>query len=472
MGVPAHVQRDFEFAKKYNLPVKVVITKDGMDEFEINQADESKGILVNSDQFSGINSEEALKNITKFMEDKNIGNGTVTYHLRDWLISRQRYWGTPIPVFYDEKNNIIPVSENDLPVILPDAKEFMPTGQSPLTLDEEFLWYDHPVHGKLRRETDTMDTFVDSSWYHLRFASDPEKNMPFSSKIISNWLPVHQYTGGAEHAVMHLLYSRFFNKVLRDLDFVDFDEPYQNLFNQGVLLKDHQKISKRSNPLAPDPLVKEYGADAVRLYLMFLGPWDQGGDWNDDAFNGITRWLNRVWDLCTRDSSEINENSKNTNEIERLINYTIKKVHDDLDKFKFNTSISALMEFTNQLSKFWEAGCKEDIWEKSIKILIRLLSPMAPHITEELWEQKGESFSIHNEKYPEWNEDLVNSEITTIVIQINGKMRDQFNIEKDKSEEEIISMAENSEKVQQYIQRKEIIRKIYVKNKLVNLVVK
>ena len=472
MGVPAHDQRDFEFAKKYDLPINVVVTKNGMEESQANQAEESKGILVNSQQFNGLNSDQALKNITKFMEEKNIGKGTVTYHLRDWLISRQRYWGTPIPVFYDEKNNIIPVSEKDLPVILPDAKEFMPTGQSPLTLDEEFLWHDHPDHGKLRRETDTMDTFVDSSWYHLRFASDPENGKPFSSKIISNWLPVHQYTGGAEHAVMHLLYSRFFNKVLRDLDFIDFDEPYQNLFNQGVLLKDHQKISKRSNPLAPDPLVKEYGADAVRLYLMFLGPWDQGGDWNDDAFNGITRWLNRVWGLCTRNSSEINENSENTNEIKRLVNYTIKKVHDDLDKFKFNTSISTLMEFTNQLSKFWDTGCEKDLWEKSIKILIRLLSPMAPHITEELWEMKGESFSIHNENFPEWDESLVNSEIRTIVIQINGKMRDQFDIEGEKSEEEIIDVAENSEKVAQYLKGKEILRKIYVKNKLVNLVVK
>ena len=271
---------------------------------------------------------------------------------------------------------------------------------------------------------------------------------------------------------MHLLYSRFFNKVLRDLGFIDFDEPYKNLFNQGVLLKDHQKISKRANPLAPDPLVEEYGADSVRLYLMFLGPWDQGGDWSDDAFNGITRWLNRVWDICTRDSSEINKNDKNNNEIERLTHYTIKKVHDDLDKFKFNTSISTLMEFTNRLNRLWNDGCSKEIWDKSVKILIRLLSPMAPHITEELWNIKGGSFSIHNEKYPEWNEDLVGSEIKIIVIQINGKIRDQFEIEGDKSEDEIINMAENSEKVSQYIKGKEIIRKIYVKDKLVNFVVK
>lgn len=472
MGVPAHDERDFEFARKYKLPIKVVITKDGKNNSEINHADESKGILVNSEQFNGMSSEAALKNITKFMEEKNIGNGTTTYHLRDWLISRQRYWGTPIPVFYDEQNNIIPVSEKDLPVILPEAKEFMPTGQSPLTLDEEFLWFNHPELGKLRRETDTMDTFVDSSWYHLRFASDPENNNPFSSKVISEWLPVHQYTGGAEHAVMHLLYSRFFNKVLRDLGFVDFDEPYQNLFNQGVLLKNHQKISKRSNPLAPDSLVEEHGADAVRLYLMFLGPWDQGGDWSDDAFNGITRWLNRVWDICTRNSLEIKENSNNKKEIERLINYTIKKVHDDLDKFKFNTSISTLMEFTNQLNKFWNEGCNKETWGKCIKILLRLLSPMAPHITEELWEINGESFSIHSQKFPEWREALLDSDIKTIIIQINGKFRAQFDIEGYKTENEIISLAENSEKIAHHINGKNILRKIYVKNRLVNFVVK
>ena len=266
MGVPAHDQRDYEFAKKYKLPINVVITSDGQAAEEINKANESYGILINSKNFDGLDSEKAKSNITEFMEKKGVGKGTITYHIRDWLISRQRYWGTPIPVFYDKDENVIPVEISDLPVILPEAKEFMPTGQSPLTLDENFLWHNHPKHGKLRRETDTMDTFVDSSWYHLRFASD-SKNIqePFDEKRLNNWLPVHQYTGGAEHAVMHLLYARFFNKVLRDLGYVDFDEPYKNLFNQGVLLKDHQKISKRSNPLAPDPLVKEFGADAVRL---------------------------------------------------------------------------------------------------------------------------------------------------------------------------------------------------------------
>ncbi|GIS28333.1 MAG: leucine--tRNA ligase [Chloroflexota bacterium] len=473
MGVPAHDQRDYEFAKKYELPVDVVISKDGKITNDLKKANESYGILINSQNFDGLDSEKAKKAITDFMEKNRFGKGTVTYHLRDWLISRQRYWGTPIPIFYDENENIIPVDINELPVVLPEAKEFMPTGQSPLTLDEEFLWFDHPKYGKLRRETDTMDTFVDSSWYHLRFASDESSKVdPFNKERLKNWLPVHQYTGGAEHAVMHLLYARFFNKVLRDLGFVDFDEPYQNLFNQGVLLKDHQKISKRSNPLAPDPLVKEFGADAVRLYLMFLGPWDQGGDWSDDAFNGITRWLNRVWDLSTRDADEIISNDENNKDFEILINSTIKKVSEDLERFKFNTSISTLMEYTNSLSKIWSAGCNNDLWKESIIILIKLLAPMAPHITEELWELNGQKFSVHNQEFPSWDDQLISTDAKTIVVQINGKVRSQFDIEGTKSEEEVFEIASNNEKVKENITGKEIIKKIYVKDKLVNFVVR
>ena len=473
MGVPAHDQRDYEFAIKYELPVDVVISKDGKITNDLKKANESYGILINSQNFDGLDSEKAKKSITDFMEKNRFGKGTVTYHLRDWLISRQRYWGTPIPIFYDENENIIPVDINELPVVLPEAKEFMPTGQSPLTLDEEFLWLDHPKYGKLRRETDTMDTFVDSSWYHLRFASDESSKIdPFNKERIKSWLPVHQYTGGAEHAVMHLLYARFFNKVLRDLGFVDFDEPYQNLFNQGVLLKDHQKISKRSNPLAPDPLVKEFGADAVRLYLMFLGPWDQGGDWSDDAFNGITRWLNRVWDISTRDADELISNDENNKDFEILINSTVKKVSEDLERFKFNTSISTLMEYTNSLSKIWSAGCNNDLWKESIIILIKLLSPMAPHITEELWELNGQEFSVHNQEFPSWDDQLISTDTKTIVVQVNGKVRSQFDIEGTKSEEEIFEIASNNEKVQENLTGKEIIKKIYVKDKLVNFVVR
>ena len=271
---------------------------------------------------------------------------------------------------------------------------------------------------------------------------------------------------------MHLLYARFFNKVLRDLGYVDFDEPYKNLFNQGVLLKDHQKISKRSNPLAPDPLVKEFGADAVRLYLMFLGPWDHGGDWSDEAFNGITRWLNRVWDISTRDNEKLISKIENDAELDILVNSTIKKVNQDLEKFKFNTAISSLMEFTNNLNKIWNSGCSEIKWKNSINILIKLLSPLAPHITEELWEHNGNKFSVHNENFPEWDEKLIVSDSKTIVVQINGKVRAQFNIKESKSEEEIIEFATNINKVKENLEGKEIIKKIYIKDKLVNFAVR
>ena len=238
------------------------------------------------------------------------------------------------------------------------------------------------------------------------------------------------------------------------------------------MLKDHQKISKRSNPLAPDPLVKEFGADAVRLYLMFLGPWDQGGDWSDDAFNGITRWLNRVWDISTRDTDELISNDENNKDFEILVNSTVKKVSEDLERFKFNTSISTLMEYTNSLSKIWSAGCNNDLWKESIIILIKLLSPMAPHITEELWELNGQEFSVHNQEFPSWDDQLISTDTKTIVVQVNGKVRSQFDIEETKSEEEIFEIASNNEKVQENLTGKEIIKKIYVKDKLVNFVVK
>ncbi len=473
MSVPGHDQRDYDFAQKYNLPIKIVISPPDWNGENLTKAYTGEGILVNSSSFDGLPSKLAIEKISNLIETKNFGKKTITYHLRDWLISRQRYWGTPIPIMYDENEEIHPVSKEDLPVILPDAKEFKPTGQSPLTLDEEFLWINHPKYGKMRRETDTMDTFFDSSWYHLRFASLDPQEIPFKKSKLDSWMPVHQYMGGAEHAVMHLLYARFFNKVLRDLGYFKFNEPYKRLFNQGVLLKDHQKISKRSNPLAPDPLVKEHGADAVRLYLMFLGPWDQGGDWSDESFNGITRWLKRIWAICTRNTSElIKENQKDDIYIKKLSHKTIKKVINDLKIFKFNTAISSLMEMTNLMNKYWdERKISQNAWNESVKTAILLLAPMAPHITEELWEKNGYKFSVHQENLPNWDESLAADEEITIIVQINGKLRDQFTINKNLKEKEIISLALNLEKIKNILESQEIKREIYVKEKLVNFVV-
>ena len=473
MSVPGHDQRDYDFAKKYNLPIKVVISPPNWNGEYLMQAYTGEGILVNSASFNGLYSKIAIEKISDLIDRKNFGKKTITYHLRDWLISRQRYWGTPIPIMYDEHEQIHPVSKEDLPVLLPDAEEFKPTGQSPLTLDKTFLWINNPKLGKMRRETDTMDTFFDSSWYHLRFASPNPGENPFRKNQLDSWLPVHQYMGGAEHAVMHLLYARFFNKVLRDLGYFKFSEPYKKLFNQGVLLKDHQKISKRSNPLAPDPLVKEHGADAVRLYLMFLGPWDQGGDWSDESFNGITRWLNRAWSLCTRNISDLStQKQPNDINILKLTHKTTKKVINDLKIFKFNTAVSSLMQMTNLMNRLWdERKISRKAWKDSVKTLLLLLAPMAPHITEELWERNGYKFSVHKEKLPVWDEKLAADDEITIIVQVNGKLRDQFTTNKNLKDEEIISLALNLEKIKKHLQSQEIKRKIYVKKKLVNFVI-
>ena len=473
MGVPAHDERDYIFAKKYNLPIKIVVSPDGSKDIELNQAYTGNGIQINSEEFNGLNNIDGKQKISDLIENKKLGKKTITYHLRDWLISRQRYWGTPIPMFYDKNNNIIPVEENELPVILPDAKEFKPTGQSPLTLDEKFLYYNHPKFGKLRRETDTMDTFMDSSWYHLKFASPGILDVPFEKEKINKWSPVDQYMGGAEHAVMHLLYARFFNKVLRDLGYINFDEPYKRLFNQGVMLARHMKISKRNNPLNPQPLVEKYGTDSVRAYLMFLGPWDRGGDWSDSGINGIYRWLNRIWEMLTTRYHENEVLETESINLSQISNKTTKDILNGMRNFKFNTSIATLMEYSNNLSKIKKNGTVSNSdWIDACKRLLIHLSPICPHISEEIWNIMGNKNSIHLQINPTYNEDLIETSSFTLIIQVNGKLRDQVELEKNTSKEEIKKYLYNSKKIQNYIAGKKIIKEIYIENKLVNLVVK
>ena len=473
MGVPAHDERDYIFAKKYNLPIKIVVSPDGSKDIELNQAYTGNGIQINSEEFNGLNNIDGKQKISDLIENKKLGKKTITYHLRDWLISRQRYWGTPIPMFYDKNNNIIPVEENELPVILPDAKEFKPTGQSPLTLDEKFLYYNHPKFGKLKRETDTMDTFMDSSWYHLKFASPGILEVPFEKEKINKWSPVDQYMGGAEHAVMHLLYARFFNKVLRDLGYINFDEPYKRLFNQGVMLARHMKISKRNNPLNPQPLVEKYGTDSVRAYLMFLGPWDRGGDWSDSGINGIYRWLNRIWEMLTTRYHENEVLETESINLSQISNKTTKDILNGMRNFKFNTSIATLMEYSNNLSKIKKNGTVSNSdWIDACKRLLIHLSPICPHISEEIWNIMGNKNSIHLQINPTYNEDLIETSSFTLIIQVNGKLRDQVELEKNTSKEEIKKYLYNSKKIQNYIAGKKIIKEIYIENKLVNLVVK
>ena len=472
MGVPAHDERDFAFAKKYDLPIRVVISEDGSEVNNLDKAYTGNGIQINSGEFNGINNIEGQKRITNLIESKQFGEKTITYHLRDWLISRQRYWGTPIPICYDKNENIIPLDESDLPVILPEAKEFMPTGQSPLTLDEKFLYFDHPEYGKLRRETDTMDTFMDSSWYHLKFAS-PDVQSAFEKEKIDKWSPVDQYMGGAEHAVMHLLYARFFNKVLRDLGYLNFDEPYKRLFNQGVMLARHMKISKRNNPLNPQPLIEKYGTDSVRAYLMFLGPWDKGGDWSDSGINGIHRWLKRLWNLIIEKYEFKHIEESEIKNLEQISNLTTKNIINDMSNFKFNTSISYLMEYTNTLQKIKQKRTiSYSTWIDACKRLLIHLSPICPHITEELWHRLGEKGSIHLQNNPTFNEKLIEKNDYTLIVQINGKLRDQMKLQVNTSIEEIMENIISSKKISKYLSDKEIIKKIYIENKLLNLVVR
>jgi leucyl-tRNA synthetase len=476
MGVPAHDQRDFDFAKKYGLPINVVIAPPGWDGEDIPEAYLEEGTQVNSGPFDGLPSADGIRSIADYVEGKGWGKNAVNYRMRDWLISRQRYWGTPIPIIYCEECGTVPVSEENLPVLLPEDAEFRPTGESPLQSHKGFVNVDCPECGRpAKRETDTMDTFVDSSWYFLRYASPDFHDAALDPTAIDRWAPVDQYTGGAEHAVMHLLYARFFVKALRDLGLVDFDEPFVRLFNQGHIVADRQKMSKsRGNVIAPDEYVKNVGADAIRCYLMFLGPWDQGGDWSDAGLNGMVRWLNRVWDIALRDPSVLNDGpvaEADLRDTRRLVHKTIRRVTDDMEKFKFNTALAALMEYTNSLNQAWEhRGIDKDAWKDGIEKLLLLMAPMAPHIAEELWERTGHGYSIHSQTLPEWDPELAADEVITLVVQVNGRLRDRIEVPVSITEDEAKRLALDSDRIQPHIQGKDIARTIYVPGKLVNIV--
>ena len=477
MGVPAHDQRDFDFAKKYGLDIRVVIAPPGWAGEELEQAHVEDGTQANSGPFDGLASNEGREHIADDVEGQGWGHRTISYRLRDWLISRQRYWGTPIPIIYCPNCGTVPVPAEDLPVLLPEDAQFRPTGESPLKFHEGFLNTTCPnCHGAAQRETDTMDTFVDSSWYHLRYTSPHYDQGPFDPTTIKGWLPVNQYTGGAEHAVMHLMYARFFNKALRDLGLVDYDEPYLRLFNQGTIIADHRKMSKsRGNVVTPDPYVQELGADVVRTYLMFLGPWDQGGDWSDAGINGMARWLNRVWDLANRDTAALGQKPTEDEAVRsllRMTHKTIKKVEDDGERFKFNTALASMMELTNYLGKAWDEGNVDTAaWQDAIEMLLLLLAPIAPHITEELWERTGHAYSIHNQALPEWDEELARDEEITLVVQVNGRVRDRIQVPADIGEEDAKKLAMESHRVQPHLEGKEVRQVIYVPGRLVNVVV-
>lgn len=493
MAVPAHDQRDFEFAKKYGLPVKVVIRPVDFEGVpvanELIQAFEEDGILVNSEQFSGLTSEEARRAITEYLAKHNMARSRVQYRLRDWGISRQRYWGAPIPIVYCDQCGVVPVSEDDLPVVLPLDLELLPNGGSPLPVSENFYCTTCPkCGGPGHRETDTMDTFVESSWYFVRFACADENSRPFDPERVKHWLPVDQYIGGIEHAVLHLLYSRFFVKALRDMGYVDFDEPFMRLLTQGMVIKDGSKMSKsKGNVVDPDDMVATYGADTVRLFCIFASPPEKDLEWSDQGIEGAYRFLARVWRFVAENIDNLKGEVPFAGDISKLNGYiaalyrkshqTIKKVTEDIhDRYHFNTAIAAIMELVNLMYQTRENANSNDpfFWpvvRHTVETAVILLSPMVPHITEEIWHELGYKTYLLDVAWPSFNENATVEEELIIVIQINGKIRDKITVPTDMSEEQIRDLALSRERIRQYLDGKSIKKIVVVPKKLVNIVV-
>ncbi len=486
MGVPAHDHRDFEFAKKYKIPIKEVIKPIEGESSLPDEPFEEKGIMVDSGPYSGLSSEEGTEKIIKYLESKDLGKRKVNYRLRDWLISRQRYWGAPIPVVYCEKCGIVPVPEKDLPVLLPENVDFLPKGKPPLATSEEFINTTCPkCGGPAKREPETMDTFVDSSWYYLRYASPHEEEQPFKKEDVNYWLPVDQYIGGVEHAILHLMYSRFITKALYDMGYVDFVEPFKNLFTQGMITKDGAKMSKsKGNTVSPGSIIEKYGADTARVMILFAGPPELDMEWSDQGVEGAFRFLNRVWRLYVRNIPyienvpiyvETEEPSKEGKELRRKLHKTIKKVTEDIEgRFHFNTAISSIMELINLLYKFdAEKANKADlsILREALETVVSLLNPFAPHMTEELWEMMGHTTSLYFERWPVHNEKYMEEEIYIIAVQVNGKLRARVSVDADKTDEEVKDIILGDEKIKKWTEGKEIKKFILVKRKVANIVV-
>ena len=491
MAVPTHDQRDFEFSRKYGLPLRVVIQPEGekpLTPETMPGAYEGPGKLVNSGLFNGQDNEEAKKAMTRHLEEKGQGREKVQYRLRDWGVSRQRYWGAPIPMIYCDRCGIVPEREDHLPVLLPLEAEITPAGGSPLPLLKEFIETTCPkCNGPGRRETDTMDTFVESSWYFDRYACPDYSEGPLDPSRVDYWMPVDQYIGGIEHAVLHLLYSRFFTKVLRDLGWLKVDEPFINLLTQGMVIKDGAKMSKsKGNVVDPDALIQKYGADTVRLFCLFASPPDRDLEWSDQGVEGSFRFLQRFWNLVLDCREEIQGNSFSQKNIPVSdsgrslyvkLNQTIKKVTEDVDdRFHFNTAISAVMELVNALYLFQadQTGdsMKNSLLAKAVETGLILLSPIVPHVCEELWQLLGKTGSIHDQPWPEWDPQALTEEEQVVVIQVNGKVRSRITVGPSVTEEEIKKLAWEQPRIQEWLQGKEWVKTIVIQRKLVNIVVK
>ncbi len=471
MAVPGQDQRDWDFATKYGIDIiRTVQPPDDWDE----EAYVGDGPTINSDFLDGLNRVDAIEKITEWLVDLGIGEATVQYRLRDWLISRQRYWGCPIPMISCEKCGMVPVPEDELPVVLPDIEDYLPKGRSPLAADEDFVNTTCPeCDGPAQRETDTMDTFVDSSWYFYRYADADNSEAIFDPDKPAYWMPLDQYIGGIEHAILHLLYARFITKVLYDMGLSSVEEPFSRLFTQGMITLDGAKMSKsKGNVVDPVDLFASHGADALRLYHLFMGPPTDDAAWNENGVDGTRRFLDRVWKIAT-DDHEFSDRALDPSDREMLgvAHRTVRKVTEDIDRFHFNTAVPALMVLSNELSDYLSGSPREETYEEVLRLLLLLLSPMTPHLAHELWEQRGYGIMLADESWPAWDAELAKEETVTLVIQVNGKVRDRLEVSADITSEQASELAMGSEKIQTWIDGQEVKRIIARPPNLVNVVV-
>ncbi|HUK77968.1 MAG TPA: leucine--tRNA ligase [Thermoleophilia bacterium] len=512
MAVPAHDERDFAFATAFGLPIVEVIAPPSGAQGTLSEAYTGDGVMVNSAEFDGLAAPgEAFAAIVARLAERGLARPKVNFKLRDWLISRQRYWGVPIPIVYCDGCGIVPVPAEQLPVLLPELDDYKPTddGQSPLARDPEFVATTCPrCGGPARRETDTMDTFVCSSWYHFRYPSPHDDTAAFDRALVASWLPVDLYVGGAEHAVMHLLYARFFCKVLRDAGYVDFGEPYARLRNQGLILaEDGAKMSKsKGNVVTPDSVVERYGADALRLYELFIAPFEQSVAWNDRGVQGCLRFLTRFWGFAlgvaalegaaasgdTRGSEQAARGAADaaasggdgdghgaapagSRDLARTLHKTVRKVTGDLDEFRFNTAVAALMEGQNEILDVWSDRRDEldaGQWRAIAETFVLLLAPMTPHIAEELWQRLGHQGSVLDASWPAWDEALAADEVVTVIVQVNGKLRDRLEVPVEAARDDVLSLARAAHNTGRFLEGKQVVKEVYVPGKLVNFVVR
>jgi leucine--tRNA ligase len=468
MGVAAHDDRDNDFAKKYDLEIIPVIDEDDK--------------MINSGQFDGMNKDEAFDKIIEKLEEMGKGNKKTNFRLRDWLISRQRYWGCPIPMIYCDDCGIVPVDEKDLPVLLPTDVEFTGKGESPLASSKTFTQCTCPKCGKpARREVDTMDTFVDSSWYYMRYADNKNEEAPFDADVVNNWLPVDQYIGGVEHAILHLLYARWFTKAFNKLGWTNHVEPFKNLLTQGMVLMDGSKMSKsKGNTVSPVELVENYGADTARLFILFAAPPERDLEWSEQGVEGCFKFLNRVYRLVdelapvTKLDHEFGNLTKTDKDMRAKTNNTLKKVTEDLnDRFGFNTAIAALMELINDLYKYKELDDRNDaVIKEAIEAVVVILAPFAPHLGEELWLMIGKEASVFDIAWPEYDKSAIQLDEVEIIVQVNGKVRNKINAPVGIDQEAMKDLALNDEKIKEFIEDKDVVKVIAIPSKLVNIVVK